>query len=310
MSFDVGHDDQTYHCHSSARRHAPHGLIATIMPPSILDRISSRHECRQIIRVFLGGIGIGFALAGAAAWTANSTSPALQAKAPTKQAFLKHGPMEAATSHGLSAWSNPADQPTSDAIFPVASAPALSVEDAPLAARQPVQLPSQEASLQPYPLSAPEMNGAPALPAHHSRTAVYDIATHTVYMPNGQTLEAHSGLGRKLDDPRYVAVRNKGPTPPNVYDLALREKPFHKVRAIRLIPVGGNMFGRDGMLAHSYMRGDSGESNGCVSFKDYSAFLRAFLDGAVDRLVVVSSISKATWHTASAATGSQYLDTN
>src|ERR1019366_2639331 len=43
-----------------------------------------------------------------------------------------------------------------------------------------------------------------ALPAPDSRTAVYDIAAHTVYLPNGQRLEAHSGLGDKLDDPRYV----------------------------------------------------------------------------------------------------------
>jgi len=98
-----------------------------------------------------------------------------------------------------------------------------------------------------------------ALPAPDSRMAVYDIAAHTVYLPNGQRLEAHSGLGDKLDDPRYVHVRMRGPTPPNVYDLALREEPFHGVRAIRLNPVDdGKMFGRDGMLprwfAHAHPR--------------------------------------------------------
>jgi hypothetical protein len=51
--------------------------------------------------------------------------------------------------------------------------------------------------------------------------------------------------------------------------------------------VDGKMFGRDGMLAHSYMLGPSGQSNGCVSFSDYSAFLEAYLKGDVDRLVVV-----------------------
>jgi hypothetical protein len=36
----------------------------------------------------------------------------------------------------------------------------------------------------------------------------------------------------------------------------LREELFHGVHAIRLNPVGGgNMFGRDGMLAHTYMLG-------------------------------------------------------
>src|SRR5450759_2443536 len=65
-------------------------------------------------------------------------------------------------------------------------------------------------------------NKSLSLPAPDSRTAVYDIAAHTVYLPNGQRLEAHSGLGDKLDDPRYVHVRMRGPTPQNVYELALR----------------------------------------------------------------------------------------
>ena len=122
-----------------------------------------------------------------------------------------------------------------------------------------------------------------------SRTALYDIAAHTVFLPNGTRLEAHSGLGDKLDDPRYVGAKARGPTPPNVYDLALREEPFHGVRAIRLKPVDeGKMFGRDGMLAHTYMLGPSGQSFGCVSFKNYDAFLNAYLRGEFDRLVVVA----------------------
>jgi Tlde1 domain len=127
-----------------------------------------------------------------------------------------------------------------------------------------------------------------SLPAPKSRTAVYDIAAHTVYMPNGEKLVAHSGLGGHMDDPRYIRLRNRGPTPPNVYQLSLREKLFHGVRAIRMTPVDdGKMFGRDGMLAHSYMLGPSGQSNGCVSFQNYRAFLQAFLNGEVERLVVV-----------------------
>ena len=72
-------------------------------------------------------------------------------------------------------------------------------------------------------------------PESDGHTAVYDIAAHTVYLPNGTKLEAHSGLGDKLDDPRYVNLRNTGPTPPNVYDLVLREQPFHRaaLRSIR-----------------------------------------------------------------------------
>ena len=130
-----------------------------------------------------------------------------------------------------------------------------------------------------------------ALPGPGSRTAVYDIAAHTVYLPNGEKLEAHSGLGDKLDNPRYANVRMRGPTPPNVYDLTLREKSFHGVQAIRLNPIDDDkMFGRDGMLAHTYMLGSNGQSNGCVSFKDYSKFLHAYLKGEVERLVVVARL--------------------
>jgi Protein of unknown function (DUF2778) len=127
-----------------------------------------------------------------------------------------------------------------------------------------------------------------------SRTAIYDIAAHVVYLPSGETLEAHSGLGSDLDNPDNVSIRGRGPTPPNVYGLALREQLFHGIRAIRLIPVGeGNMFGRDGLLAHPYMLGPNGQSNGCVSFSNYPAFLSAFLRGEVDRLVVVQRLAMA-----------------
>jgi hypothetical protein len=144
-------------------------------------------------------------------------------------------------------------------------------------------------------------NKSVPLPEADSHTAVYDISAHTVYLPSGEKLEAHSGLGDKLDDPRYVNAKDRGPTPPNVYELALREELFHEVRAIRLNPVGGdNMYGRDGMLAHTYMLGPNGQSNGCVSFKNYPAFLRAYLKGEVDRLVVVPRLGNASWRTASA----------
>jgi hypothetical protein len=120
------------------------------------------------------------------------------------------------------------------------------------------------------------------------RTAIYDIVAHTIYLPSGLRLEAHSGMGSYLDDPRYVDVRAQGPTPPNVYNLVLRERPFHGVRAIHLVPVDSTkMFGRMGLLAHTYMLGPSGQSNGCVAIRDYPLFLDAFLRGEVDRLIVV-----------------------
>ncbi len=123
-------------------------------------------------------------------------------------------------------------------------------------------------------------------------TAVYDISAKVVYMPDGKKLEAHSGLGEKLDDPRFVHVKMRGATPPHTYDLAMRESLFHGVEAIRLKPVGGEgaIHGRTGLLAHTYMLGPNGDSNGCVSFKDYNAFLRAFKNGDVKKLVVVARI--------------------
>jgi hypothetical protein len=130
-------------------------------------------------------------------------------------------------------------------------------------------------------------------PAGYDRyTAVYDISARTVYLPNGTRLEAHSGLGDRLDDPRFVSERNRGATPPHLYELELREASFHGVQALRLKPIGnGDLFGRAGLLAHSYMLGPNGDSNGCVSFKDYEAFLRAYQSGQVKRLAVVTRLN-------------------
>jgi hypothetical protein len=124
------------------------------------------------------------------------------------------------------------------------------------------------------------------------KTAVYDISGHTVYMPNGERLEAHSGLGEHKDNPASYKLRMRGPTPPNVYRLTMRERLFHGVAAIRLNPIDhGAMNGRDGMLAHTYMLGPRGDSNGCVSFRDYSKFLVAFRRGEVNRMIVVSRMT-------------------
>jgi hypothetical protein len=122
-------------------------------------------------------------------------------------------------------------------------------------------------------------------------TAVYDVAAHTVYLPNGTRLEAHSGLGDRLDDPGHVNERNRGATPPHVYELQPREQLFHGVQALRLNPVGGgDVFGRAGLLAHSFMLGPNGDSNGCVSFRNYDAFLQAYQTGQVKRLAVVARL--------------------
>ena len=123
-------------------------------------------------------------------------------------------------------------------------------------------------------------------------TAVYDISAHTVYLPDGTKLEAHSGLGSNLDDPRSAKIRMRGVTPPHIYELKPREALFHGVPALRLTPIGGeeSIYGRDGLLAHTFMLGPNGDSNGCVSFRDYNAFLNAYRNQGIRKLAVVARV--------------------
>jgi hypothetical protein len=124
-------------------------------------------------------------------------------------------------------------------------------------------------------------------------TAVYDISAHAVYMPNGSKLEAHSGYGRLMDDPEHVSEHMVGATPPAVYELKPRERLFHGVEALRMLPVGGgDTLGRSGLLAHSYMLGPNGDSNGCVSIRNYEGFLQAYKNGEIKRLVVVPNLNQ------------------
>ena len=95
---------------------------------------------------------------------------------------------------------------------------------------------------------------------YDSSTAVYDIPAHAVYLPNGLSLEAHSGMGALRDDPEHIAVPMAGATPPAVYDLKPREKLFHGVQAVRMIPTeGSDVSGRSGLLVHSFMLGPKGD---------------------------------------------------
>ncbi|WP_137044764.1 DUF2778 domain-containing protein [Pseudolabrys sp. FHR47] len=196
--------------------------------------------------------------------------PAVALPAPKPEGLSKHDAMAAIDSR-TAAKDLPNDLVKDEAKAPPKLAPVASI---------PASLPS-------------------AVPDSVARTAVYDITGSVVHMPDGSKLEAHSGLGERMDDPRHIKVRMRGPTPPNVYVLTERERLFHGVRAIRLNPVyEDRMFGRDGMLAHTYMLGPNGQSNGCVSFKDYKKFLTAFLDGKVDKLVVVPDLKGTSWKAA------------
>jgi hypothetical protein len=140
------------------------------------------------------------------------------------------------------------------------------------------------------PAQNPALGGS--TPRYDQSTAVYDISAHMVYLPDGTRLEAHSGLGSSLDDPRSASIRMRGVTPPHLYDLKPREALFHGVAALRLTPVGGeeSIYGRSGLLAHTFMLGPNGDSNGCVSFRDYNAFLNAYHNQGIRRLAVVARI--------------------
>ena len=121
--------------------------------------------------------------------------------------------------------------------------------------------------------------------------AYYDISAGVVYMPNGEKLEAHSGIGKMRDNPAYVHVKMKGPTPPGTYKVTMRESLFHGVAAVRLTPVNGVApHGRVGLLAHSYLLRNRGDSHGCVAFEEYPRFLKAFKRGEISHMVIVKSM--------------------
>ena len=133
-------------------------------------------------------------------------------------------------------------------------------------------------------------NGAPG--RYDKYTAVYDISAHTVYLPSGAKLEAHSGLGDLIDDPHHVDVRAKGATPPDVYELSLREKPFYGIQALRMKPSRRRRpaSGAPACSRTLTCSGRTATSFGCVSFKDYEAFLQAYQSGEVKRLAVVARL--------------------
>ncbi|MGJ4950711.1 tlde1 domain-containing protein [Bradyrhizobium sp. HKCCYLS20291] len=129
-------------------------------------------------------------------------------------------------------------------------------------------------------------------PPYDLSTAVYDISAKAVYLPDGTKLEAHSGLGDNLDKPSSEKIRMRGVTPPHIYELKPREALFHGVPALRLNPIGGEdaIHGRNGLLAHTFMLGPNGDSNGCVSFRDYYAFLDAYKTKGIRKLAVLSRV--------------------
>ena len=249
---------------------------------------------------------------GEPARLADHLAPASGAAAFKSQTRLASAPAEPQTAER---GSSPSRRPTAVASVPTPSAPAALAPKGPVEDKATVLAlissnknslfnklfgkPKPEATTLAYAsadggvLSEKQTILFDGMPKYDQYTAVYDISARKVYLPDGTELEAHSGLGKKMDDPRNVHVKMHGSTPPHVYDLTMREALFHGVEAIRLTPVGGSerIFGRTGLLAHTYMLGPRGDSNGCVSFRNYDAFLQAFKKGLVRRMVVVARLA-------------------
>jgi hypothetical protein len=182
-----------------------------------------------------------------------------------------------------------APQDNLETAAPRDSSPLVELQPSPREAAPPVVL-------APLPPSRPLEFAPPFNPAttYDQSTAVYDISAHTVYLPDGMRLEAHSGLGDRIDDPRFVDERDHGATPPGVYQLTMRESLFHGVQALRLNPIGGGFtFNRVGLLAHPYMLGPNGDSNGCVSFRTYDVFLLAQWAGRPRQFGTFASLGQA-----------------
>ncbi|MFK0339073.1 tlde1 domain-containing protein [Agrobacterium sp. 16-172Ci] len=202
---------------------------------------------------------------------------------------------EVATAQTVEPSPRPATPSKTEGHVPdVASAPAF---DAPVPLRAPAPPKQSTGAMLAFakpdnPMREPSKMDAVPWPDRGNGTAIYDISSGVVHMPNGEKLEAHSGIGKMRDNPDYVHVRMRGSTPPSSYRLTMREARFHGVEAIRLTPENGvNPHGRDGLLAHTYMLAKRGESNGCVVFRDYPRFLAAFKRGEVKRMVVVPKLN-------------------
>ncbi|KQS79390.1 hypothetical protein ASG25_12710 [Rhizobium sp. Leaf384] len=178
------------------------------------------------------------------------------------------------------------------------SRPGVTIEadEAPAAAERPRKPSMQLAYAKPnapIDLDDDEPSMAPSRPLFGSRKGVayYDISAGVVHMPNGEKLEAHSGIGKLRDNPNAVHIPMKGPTPPGTYKVTMREALFHGVEAVRLTPIDGVApHGRVGLLAHSYLLRNRGDSHGCVAFADYPRFLKAFKRGEITQMVIVKSM--------------------
>ncbi len=130
--------------------------------------------------------------------------------------------------------------------------------------------------------------------AAHNKTAIYDISAATVYLPSGEKLEAHSGIATCATIRAMLTRRC----------VALRHRALISFRCVKAYSTGSKQcVCSQPMVAirttatacwrtHTCCAGQ--DSNGCVVFKDYARFLRAFKRGEVNRMIVVTSMSSSS----------------
>ncbi len=121
----------------------------------------------------------------------------------------------------------------------------------------------------------------PALNQFDRFTAVYDLMAHTVFLPDGSRLEAHSGLGPLGTIPPMSWKRTGARRRRMNMNSRCARACSTACRRCGSIPSAGRMrsMAAPGCSPTPTCWGPDGDSNGCVSFKNYDAFLAAFQSG-------------------------------
>ena len=127
---------------------------------------------------------------------------------------------------------------------------------------------------------------------YNRRTAIYDISAHTVYLPNGATAGGAFGSRRRDRTIRASCMKECAGRRHQMFTSLLRANSFFmgfkrcvSNPSARAIFSDAPDFWR--ILICSCA---NGASNGCVSFKNYDAFLQAYQNGEIKHLAVVAHL--------------------
>ena len=117
------------------------------------------------------------------------------------------------------------------------------------------------------------------------------LRPHRSICPTARGSRRIPASGRRATIPRKVNERMRGPTPPATYALSPREDSVPRRRRPAADPDRQQRLSAAPACSPiPTCWGRTATSNGCVSFRDYDAFLRAFRSGEITKLVVVSRL--------------------